>query len=351
MKNLRDFTYEELLEEVRGLEEKPYRAEQIYGWVYRKGATSIDSMTDVSKVLRERLKEVYSIEGINVLEVRTSLDGTRKFLSGLSDGSRIESVLIPEGDRLTLCVSSQAGCALGCRFCMTGMSGFTRNLTLSELNGQVFAAKGLLEEGTAITNIVLMGMGEPLNNLDNVLRFASILTDGKGFGFSHNRVTLSTAGVVPGIRRLAEEANINLAVSLNATTDEVRDRIMPINRKYPLEVLLDALRGYPHPGKKHITIEYVMLADINDSIDDAKRLARMLRGIPCKINLIPFNPFAGSRYRAPENQRVSAFSKLLQDSGYVAIVRASKGADILAACGQLKGRYGEEEEMHEEAAK
>ena len=351
MKNLRDFTYEELLEEVRGLEEKPYRAEQIYGWVYRKGATSIDSMTDVSKVLRERLKEVYSIEGINVLEVRTSLDGTRKFLSGLSDGSRIESVLIPEGDRLTLCVSSQAGCALGCRFCMTGMSGFTRNLTLSELNGQVFAAKGLLEEGEAITNIVLMGMGEPLNNLDNVLRFASILTDGKGFGFSHNRVTLSTAGVVPGIRRLAEEANINLAVSLNATTDEVRDRIMPVNRKYPLEVLLEALRGYPHPGKKHITIEYVMLADINDSIDDAKRLARMLRGIPCKINLIPFNPFPGSRYRAPENQRVSAFSKLLQDSGYVAIVRASKGADILAACGQLKGRYGEDEKARGGAAK
>lgn len=343
MKNLRDFTYEELLEEVRGLGEKPYRAEQIYGWVYRKCAASIDSMTDISKVLRETLKEVYAIEGVKVLDLRTSFDGTRKFLSELSDGSRIESVLIPEGDRLTLCVSSQAGCALGCRFCMTGMTGFTRNLTLSELNGQVFAAKGLLEEGEAITNIVLMGMGEPLNNLDNVIRFASILTDGKGFGFSHNKVTVSTAGVVPGIKRLATEANVNLAVSLNATTDEVRDLIMPINRKYPLEALLEALKGYPHPGKKHITIEYVLLAGVNDSIEDAGRLARMLRGIPCKINLIPFNPFPGSRYRAPENHRVSAFSKLLQDSGYVAIVRASKGADILAACGQLKGRYGEPE--------
>lgn len=343
MKNLRDFTYEELLEEVRALEEKPYRAEQIYGWVYRKCASSIDSMTDISKVLRERLKESYAIEGVNVLDVRTSFDGTRKFLSELADGSRIESVLIPEGDRLTLCVSSQAGCALGCRFCMTGMAGFTRNLTLSELNGQVFAAKGILEEGEAVTNIVLMGMGEPLNNLDNVIRFASILTDGKGFGFSHNKVTVSTAGVVPGIKRLAEEANINLAVSLNATTDEVRDLIMPINKKYPLDVLLEALRAYPHPGKKHITIEYVLLADVNDSLEDARRLVTMLRGIPCKINLIPFNPFPGSRYRPPENQRVSAFSKLLQDSGYVAIVRASKGADILAACGQLKGRYEEPE--------
>lgn len=349
MKNLRDFTYEELLEEVRELGEKPYRAEQIYGWVYRKCAASIDSMTDVSKALRERLKESYTIDGINVLEVKTSFDGTKKFLSGLSDGSRIESVLIPEGDRLTLCVSSQAGCALGCRFCMTGLSGFTRNLTLSELNGQVFAAKGLLDEGEAITNIVLMGMGEPLNNYDNVLRFVSVLTDGKGFGFSHNKVTVSTAGLVPGIRRLGAEANINLAVSLNATTDEVRDRIMPINKKYPLDELLDALRGYPHNGKKHVTIEYVMLANVNDSVEDARRLARLLRGIPCKINLIPFNPFPGSRYQAPDNQRVSTFSKVLQDSGYFAIVRASKGADIQAACGQLKGRY-EELEAGEEGA-
>ncbi len=351
MKNLRDFTYEELLEEVRELGEKPYRAEQIYGWVYRKCAASIDSMTDVSKALRERLKESYAIEGPNVLEVKTSFDGTKKFLSELSDGSRIESVLIPEGDRLTLCVSSQAGCALGCRFCMTGLSGFTRNLSLDELNGQVFAAKGLLSEGEAITNIVLMGMGEPLNNYDNVLRFVSILTDGKGFGFSHNKVTVSTAGLVPGIRRLGAEANINLAVSLNATTDEVRDRIMPINKKYPLDELLDALRGYPHNGKKHVTIEYVMLANVNDSVEDARRLARLLRGIPCKINLIPFNPFPGSRYQAPDNQRVSTFSKVLQDSGYFAIVRASKGADIQAACGQLKGRYEEMEAGEEGAVK
>lgn len=339
MKNLRDFTYEEMLEEVNALGEKTYRAEQIYGWVYRKGAASIDTMTDISKTLRERLKGIYTIDGVSVVDVKHSADGTRKFLSALEDGSRIESVLIPEGDRLTLCVSSQAGCALGCRFCMTGLSGFTRNLTLAELNGQVFAARGLLDEGEQITNIVLMGMGEPLNNYDNVVRFASILTDGKGFGFSHNKVTLSTAGLVPGIRRLGVDTNINLAVSLNATTDEVRDRVMPINKKYPLEELIEALRGYPHPGKKHITIEYVMLANVNDSTEDARRLVKLLRGIPCKINLIPFNPFPGSRYQTPENQRVSFFSKLLQDSGYVAIVRASKGADILAACGQLKARY------------
>lgn len=343
MKNLRDFTYEEMLEEVRELGEKPYRAEQIYGWVYRKGAVDIDSMTDISKALRERLREEYFVGGLKVLEVKRSVDGTKKFLSELSDGSRIESVLIPEGDRLTLCVSSQAGCALGCRFCMTGMTGFTRNLILSELNGQVFAARELLEEGEAITNVVLMGMGEPLNNYENVLRFISILTDGKGFGFSHNKVTLSTAGLVPGIRRLANDADINLAVSLNATTDEVRDRIMPINRKYPLEELLDALKDYPHHGKKHITIEYVMLANVNDSIEDARRLVKLLRGIPCKINLIPFNPFPGARFQPPENHRVSTFSKILQDAGYFTIVRSSKGSDIQAACGQLKGRYAEEE--------
>ncbi|MBI5643724.1 MAG: 23S rRNA (adenine(2503)-C(2))-methyltransferase RlmN [Deltaproteobacteria bacterium] len=337
MKNLRDFTYEDLQREVAEYGEKPYRATQLFSWIYQKRAADIDSMTDISKVFREMLKENCYVGADTVLDVKEASDGTKKFLSELSDGSRIESVLIPESDRLTLCVSSQAGCALGCKFCMTGMTGFTRNLNLSELTNQVFSAFTLLQEGEHITNIVLMGMGEPLNNFDNVVRFAKILTDGKGFGFSHNKVTLSTAGLVPGIRRLGAESNINLAVSLNATTDEVRDRLMPINKKYPLEELMEALRDYPLQGKKHITIEYVVIKNVNDTIEDARRLLYLLRGLPCKVNLIPFNPFPGARFQAPDAHKVMVMSKILKDGGYTVMVRSSKGSEIQAACGQLRG--------------
>lgn len=339
MKNLRDFTYGELAEEVAAMGEKPYRAGQIYKWVFGKAVGSIDSMTDISKALRERLKDGYTIVSPKVIDVSTSSDGTRKFLSECGDGARIESVIIPETRRLTLCVSSQAGCSLGCRFCMTGLSGFVRNLTLAELTGQVISASGLIEDDRNLTNVVLMGMGEPLLNYDNVVRFLEVLTDGKAFGFSHNKVTLSTAGIVPGIKKLAEESKVNLAVSLNATTDEVRDRIMPVNRKYPLAKLMAAIRSYPLKGKKHITIEYVLLKDVNDTPGDAKRLVKMLRGIRCKVNLIPFNEFPGSEFGRPSGQHVSAFHKILMDSGYNVVVRASKGADIEAACGQLRGRY------------
>lgn len=342
MKNLRDLTYEDLLKEVAALGEKPYRATQLYSWVYQKGATDIDTMTDISKALRERLKEEYCIAGVKVIDVKKAADGTRKFLSELEDGCRIESVVIPEGDRLTLCVSSQAGCPLGCEFCMTGKTGFVRNLKLSELTGQMFAANGLLTGEERITNIVLMGMGEPLANYDNVINFIKILTDGKGFGLSHNKVTLSTSGLVPMIKRFGEESNVNLAVSLNATTNEVRDRIMPINKKYPLEELIDALRKYPHNGKKQITIEYVMIKGLNDSNEDARRLVQLLRGIPSKINLIPFNPFPGSKFERPDDKRVIVFHKIVMDAGYFVIVRSSKGSEIQAACGQLKGSYTEE---------
>lgn len=341
MKNFRDFTYQELLSEVDAMGERAFRAEQIYAWVYRRGAASIDEMTDISKTLRDRLKEEYFIKGVEVLDVRTSSDGTKKFLSGLEDSSRIESVLIPEEDRLTLCVSSQAGCALNCRFCMTGKQGFTRNLTLSELTGQVFAAMGLIGKDERITNIVLMGMGEPLKNYDNVVRFLSVLMDGKGMGFSYNRVTLSTSGLVPEIKRLGHDSRVSLAVSLNATTDEVRERIMPINRKYPISELLKALREYPLQHKKYITMEYVLLKDVNDSLEDARRLAKMLRGITCKVNLIPFNPFPGAAFERPDERRVNAFHKIILDAGYTVIVRQSKGRDIEAACGQLKGLYQE----------
>lgn len=330
-------TYEEMLAEVSALGEKPYRAKQLFAWVYKRGVDDIGAMTDVSLALRERMRDIYGIRGIRLIDAKTAPDGTRKFLSELEDGNRIESVLIPETARLTLCVSTQAGCALGCRFCMTGAGGFMRNLRLSEMTGQVFAAGTPLAEGERITNVVLMGMGEPLANYDNVIRFTGILTDGNGFGFSHNKVTVSTAGLVPAIKRFGEESNCALAVSLNATTDEVRDRIMPINKKYPIKGLIAALRAYPHAGKKHVTIEYVVLRDVNDSAEDARRLAFLLRSIPCKVNLIPFNEFQGAAFKSPDNQRVSAMSRILQDAGYTVIVRSSKGLEIQAACGQLRG--------------
>lgn len=339
MKNLRDFTYEDLLQVVSGMGEKPYRAEQIFRWVFFRRATEIDQMTDISKAFRERLKEEFEIRGNKVLDVRRSADGTRKFLSELDDSSRIESVLIAEGDRLTLCVSSQAGCAMGCKFCMTGMGGFTRNLTLAELAGQVFSAYELLEGQEHITNVVLMGMGEPLANFENVLKFTNVLTGNLGFNFSHNKVTLSTAGLVPAIRRFGQEGNVNLAVSLNATTDEVRDRIMPVNKKYPIEELLAELRKYPLKSRKYITIEYVMIGGLNDSDEDARRLVRLLKGIPCKVNLIPFNEFPGTSYKSPAPERVERFHYIVKQSGYTVIVRLSKGSEIQAACGQLRGAY------------
>ena len=339
MKNLRDFSYEELLAYINGLGERPYRAEQIFRWVFQRRAASIDQMTDISKAFRERLKEEYAIAGNRVLDVRRSSDGTRKFLSELEDSSRIESVLIAEGDRLTLCVSSQAGCAMGCKFCMTGMGGFTRNLTLAELAGQVFSAFELLEGEERVTNIVLMGMGEPLANYDNVLKFTNVLTSNMGFNFSRNKVTLSTAGLVPAIRRFGQEGDVNLAVSLNATTDEVRDRIMPVNRKYPIEELMAELRRYPLKSRKYITIEYVLIGGLNDSDEDARRLARLLRAIPCKVNLIPFNEFAGSPFKGPAPERVERFHYIMKQSGYTVIVRLSKGGEIQAACGQLRGAY------------
>jgi len=338
-KNLRDFTYGELLAEVARLGEKPYRAEQLYAWIFRRRAVSIDEMTDISKLLRERLKQEYLIKGDAVVDVLEAPDGTRKFLTELSDGSRIESVLIPESGRLTLCVSSQAGCALSCRFCMTAEGGLVRSLTLSELAGQVFSAAALLEEGEKITNIVLMGMGEPLANYDNVMRFIGVLTDGKGLGFSHNKVTLSTAGLIPELKRFAREGNVNIAVSLNATTDEVRTRLMPINRKYPIAELLAALKEYSLGRREHITIEYVLIKGVNDSLEDARRLVYMLTGIRCKVNLIVFNPYPGSQFEPPDEKAMNAFWQVVKDAGYTVLIRWSKGGDIQAACGQLRGRY------------
>ncbi|MEE9613666.1 MAG: 23S rRNA (adenine(2503)-C(2))-methyltransferase RlmN [Thermodesulfobacteriota bacterium] len=352
MKNLKNFTHDELAGVVKALGEKPYRVAQLYGWLFAKGAQSVDDMTDLPGEFREALKERFCIRALELIEIRTSSDGTMKLLLGLEDGEggeggeRIESVIIPEGEegrRLTLCVSTQTGCALGCVFCMTGTAGPGRDLTLSEMVGQVEAARSIIvgDGGERITNVVLMGMGEPLLNYDEVLKFLGVLTDPKGLGYSPGKVTLSTAGVVPGIEKLGGDMPVNLAVSLNATTDEVRDRLMPINKKYPLKLLMAALREYPLKRRGHITMEYVLIKGVNDAPADARRLVNLLHGIPCKINLIPFNPFPGSEYERPDDKSVKEFQGILVRARYTAVVRTSRGADIEAACGQLRGRRGE----------
>jgi 23S rRNA (adenine2503-C2)-methyltransferase len=342
--NLRDLTKEELVDVARALGEKPFRATQIYSWLYARGATSIEAMTDLSLGLREELDALYTVEAPETTAMlRSSEDETIKFALKLADGAPVESVIIPtEEGRLTLCVSSQTGCSLDCAFCLTGAGGPGRNLTPSEIYGQLLRGQEIVSKempGNRLSNIVLMGMGEPLLNYDSVMKFVKVVVDQKGAGFAPRRVTISTAGVVPMIERLAGEGlKISLAVSLNATTDEVRDRLMPINRKYPISALMAALEKFPVGNRRHITIEYVLIGGVNDSADDAKRLARLLEPIRAKVNLIPFNPHPASDFTPPDPARIDAFQDILYKAGYVAVRRASKGRDILAACGQLSGR-------------
>lgn len=332
--NLKELSQEQLGEFTASLGLPGYRAEQITHWIYEKGVADINGMTVLSKALRAKLSAKAYIGTIKLLERQDSADGTAKFLFGLEHGKTIESVAIPEGQRLTLCISSQAGCALGCRFCLTGAKGLKGNLSAFEITEQVMAAGRLL--GRRITNIVLMGMGEPLMNFKEVTEALGRITG--LLGFSPRRVTLSTAGIVPQMLKLSGAAPpVNLAVSLNATTDKVRDFIMPINKKYPLATLLAACRAYPLPKRTRITFEYVMLRGVNDSDADALRLKGLLRGIPCKVNLIPFNEHPGSSFKTPGEERVLQFQDVLVGSGLTALLRKSKGLDILAACGQLSG--------------
>ncbi|MBE9531751.1 MAG: 23S rRNA (adenine(2503)-C(2))-methyltransferase RlmN, partial [Proteobacteria bacterium] len=276
-------------------------------------------------------------------EVLESDDGTIKFIMKLKDDKRVESVVIPsmkDDGKMTLCVSTQAGCALDCKFCLTGAMGAGRDLKLSEMSAQLFYARTLIDEYDKITNIVLMGMGEPLLNYAEVIKLVGLFVDQKGFAFAPRRVTLSTAGIVPMIKRLGEDSTVNLAVSLNATTDEVRSRLMPINKKYPLAELIKTLKKYPLAKSRHITIEYILIKGINDSRADAKRLSSLLRGIQVKINLIPFNEHEGSKFETPEPEVLYSFKDTLINSGFIAVIRTSKGADILAACGQLSAKEG-----------
>lgn len=342
--NFKKFTEEELAVFIARLGQKPYRARQIINWIYKKLACSFDEMTDLPLEFREELYKTAFISNLKLLQEQISSDGTRKFLFQLEDSKSIESVLIPNTrgeNKFTLCISSQAGCALGCVFCVTGKLGLKRNLKAYEIVDQVIAVSRIISN-PSITNIVFMGMGEPLNNFDEVLEALSRIT--KLMGFSIKRITVSTAGIIPGIYKLAEKApDVNLAISLNATTDETRSRIMPVNKKYPLKELLKACKEFPLAPRKHITFEYVLLNGINDSKDDAMRLIKLLRGIRSKVNLIPYNPAPVQEipelYRQPSRDNVLEFQNILHKAGITALIRKSMGADISAACGQLKANY------------
>lgn len=332
--DLKNFSLPELEQFLAGKGKERFRATQIFKWLYQKGARSFADMTNLSKELRQELEETAFISELSPEAVEVGDDGTRKYLFALADGNAVESVLIPDEGRNTLCISSQVGCAMACEFCLTGTFRLTRNLTTAEIVNQVCAARRDAE----IRNIVLMGMGEPLHNLENVVRAIRIMIDGNGLQFSNRRVTVSTSGLVPEMAELGRQVTVNLAVSLNATTDELRDRIMPINRRYPLRELLKACKEFPLPSRRKITFEYVLLGGVNDTLEDARRLLRLISDIPNKVNLIPFNEHEGCGFKAPTRQSIDAFHRYLIDRHVTVITRESRGGDISAACGQLKGR-------------
>ncbi len=337
--DLKALSKQELETFIKGAGLPAFRSRQIIHWIYERYAESVGDITELSKKLREELSESAYISNLTLQDLQTAQDGTRKFLFGLEDGETIESVLIPDEDRLTLCISSQVGCAMGCVFCLTGKLGLKRNLNPHEIVDQVISANRLIAP-KKITNIVLMGMGEPLANYENVVEALRRLTG--LMNMAPRRITLSTSGIAPKIIDFGSEGlKVNLAISLNATTDTVRSAIMPINKTYPIKPLLDACRKFPLPPNRRITFEYVMLKDINDSPADAKRLVKLLRGIPSKVNLIPFNPFGGCEYDRPDDATVLRYQEILADANLTVIIRKSKGQDILAACGQLKARYRE----------
>ena len=341
--NLIGLSREEIGAEIAAMGEPSFRARQLWHWIYHQGATGFEAMTTLAKPFRAALAERYRLDRPHAARHQKSSDGTQKWLLRFADGTEAESVHIPEEDRGTLCISSQVGCTLNCRFCHTGTQRLVRNLTAAEIVGQVMLAKDALgewptpREDRELSNVVLMGMGEPLYNFENVKAAVTILMDHEGISISRRKITLSTAGVVPMMRRCGEELGVNLAVSLHAVTDELRDRIVPINRKYPIAELIAACRDYPGAtNARRITFEYVMLKDVNDSPADARELARLLQPIPAKINLIPFNPWPGAPYDTSPPERVKAFANLLSELGYSAPIRQPRGRDIMAACGQLK---------------
>ena len=323
--------------------EQNMRVRQIWSWLYVHGVQDIDKMTTLSGELRNQLSERHTLERLSVSEKQISEDGTRKYLFKLHDGHEIETVYIPETDRGTLCISSQVGCTLNCTFCHTGTMRLVRNLQPHEIVGQLVAVRDDLkdwqdnEAKRAVSNIVMMGMGEPLYNTDHVINALNVMSDGDGTALSKRRITLSTSGVVPEIARVGDATGVMLAISLHAVRDDLRNELVPLNKKYPIEELLDACRAYPGlSNARRITFEYVMLKDVNDSDADANELVRLLSGIPAKINLIPFNPWPGSPYECSSRNRIMKFADIVNHAGYASPVRTPRGRDIMAACGQLK---------------
>jgi 23S rRNA (adenine2503-C2)-methyltransferase len=315
----------------------PYRAQQLMGWMYRRCARTFDEMTDISKADRERLGQEAGIGHLEIVRRQRADDGTEKWLLGLEDGPGVETVIIPEAEWWTQCISTQVGCAMGCGFCRTGQSGLRRQLSTWEIVDQLVAVRRSFEGGR-VRNAVLMGMGEPLANYDAVVRAVRLMLEPWGLDLSKRRVTLSTCGLVPELERFASEGlGVSLAVSLNATTDEVRSRLMPVNRRYPIGVLLAACRRLPLLPRQRITFEYILFEGVNDGVEDARRLVRLLRGIPAKVNLIPHNRWEGSPFRPPSEGKLLAFQQTLRDAHMTAPIRRSRGAEIAAACGQLAG--------------
>jgi len=332
-----------LREFFQSIGEKPFRAEQVMKWIYHQGVTDFDLMTNLGLDLRKRLMLIAEIEPPRVLKAQTSVDGTRKWLIGFGGGNAVETVFIPEPNRGTLCISSQVGCALNCTFCSTGAQGFSRNLTTGEIIGQVWlAAKALGHERNGrrhISNVVLMGMGEPLLNFDAVVSALSLLRNDLGFGLAARRVTLSTAGLVPGIEKLRDTIDVALAVSLHAPLDDLREKLVPLNKKYPIRELMRSCADYvSDKHKRTVTFEYTLIDGINDHPEHARKLVKLLRRLPSKLNLIPFNRFPGTEYRCSPDESIRRFQKIVMEGGLIATVRKTRGEDIDAACGQLVGK-------------
>ncbi|HEV2613926.1 MAG TPA: 23S rRNA (adenine(2503)-C(2))-methyltransferase RlmN [Gammaproteobacteria bacterium] len=346
--NLLDYDRKSLAEFFGSRGEKPFRATQLIQWIHHYGVINFDEMTNLSKELREKLAKDTVIELPEIVTEQLSKDGTRKWVLKLKDNNCIEMVFIPEADRGTLCVSSQVGCALNCSFCSTGKQGFSRNLTTAEIIGQVWIAK----RAEQVTNVVMMGMGEPLLNFDNVVKAMDIMMDDFGYGLSKRRVTLSTSGVIPAMKELSEISDVSLAVSLHAPTDELRDILVPINKKYPLSELMAVCKTYfENEPRRKITFEYVMLEGINDKRQHAEQLVTLLRDVPAKVNLIPFNPFPYTQYKRSSQSVINAFRDILKSAGLITVTRKTRGDDIDAACGQLVGKVNDKTRRKEQYAK
>ena len=354
--NLLGLNQKNLEEFFVSIEERPFRAIQVMKWIHQRGISNFSQMTDLSKELREKLENNCVVKAPEVIYEKTSEDGTRKWVISVGNKDLIEMVLIPEKNRATLCVSSQVGCAVDCSFCATGKQGFSRNLNLDEIIGQLWVAANSFgvprsPNDRPITNVVMMGMGEPLLNFDPVVDAMNLMMDDNAYGLSKRKVTLSTSGIVPKIDDLGKVTDVALTISLHAPNDELRNKLVPINKKYPIKDLIDSVKRYVEgcSDKRVTTIEYILIEDVNDSLELADELCELLTQIDCKINLIPFNPFSESKYKRPSGNRVKRFQKHLQDNGYVTTIRSTRGDDIMAACGQLVGQVNDKTRKKERA--